>query len=244
MQKVYESDNLTILTPLYTLINPEVSGTAENGKSLLNDIVGAGHGFDTVKPLNLLKYLINISTTEDSLILDSFAGSGTTAHAVMDLNKQDGGNRNFILVELMDYADTITAERAKKVISGYEGKGKQEDILFSEKLNISNLRNGAELVGEANKIREENLENYDNVSRPTVKDDCLQVIGTIEFKEFVPGTGCSFSFYELGEPLLIDNKLNENVELSKIREYIFYMETRQPIQNITTEEPELLACSH
>ena len=57
------------------------------------------------------------------LILDSFAGSGTTAHAVLNMNKADNGNRKFILVEMMDYADSITAERAKRVINGY-GEGK------------------------------------------------------------------------------------------------------------------------
>jgi adenine-specific DNA-methyltransferase len=56
---------------------------------------------------------------EDRLIiLDSFAGSGTTAHAVLDLNKEDGGNRKFILVEMEDYANNITAERVRRVING------------------------------------------------------------------------------------------------------------------------------
>ena len=50
--------------------------------------------------------------------MDSFAGSGTTAHAVLGLNKEDGGNRKFILVECEDHADTITAERVRRVING------------------------------------------------------------------------------------------------------------------------------
>lgn len=57
------------------------------------------------------------------MILDSFAGSGTTADAVLNMNKADGGQRKFILVEMMDYADSITAERVKRVIQGY-GEGK------------------------------------------------------------------------------------------------------------------------
>lgn len=240
MEKVYEEENKTILTPLYTLISSEESGTAENGKSTLNNIIGSGHGFDTVKPVGLIQYLISISTKPDSIILDSFAGSGTTAQAVLDLNQHDGGNRKFILIELMDYANTITAERVKRVISGYEGKSKQEDILFSEKLNMTQLRKGEELVEEANQVREENLENYDTVSRPTVKDDCLQVIGTKENKEFVPGIGGTFSYYELGDPILIENELNENVGLNKIREYIYFTETRQQLPEQKETEIELL----
>ena len=59
-----------------------------------------------------------MTANEDSLVLDSFAGSGTTAHAVLALNREDGGNRKFILVECEDYADTITAERVRRVING------------------------------------------------------------------------------------------------------------------------------
>ena len=59
-----------------------------------------------------------MSTDKDSIILDSFAGSGTTAHATLALNKEDGGNRKFILVEMEDYADKITAERVRRVIKG------------------------------------------------------------------------------------------------------------------------------
>lgn len=67
---------------------------------------------------------MKIATDKDSIVLDSFAGSGTTAHAVLNMNKQDGGNRKFILIEMMDYADSITAERVKRVIDGY-GDGKK-----------------------------------------------------------------------------------------------------------------------
>ena len=76
--------------------------------------------FDTSKPVDLIRRLVLLSTTPDSLVLDSFAGSGTTADAVLALNKQDGGNRKFILVECEDYADNITAERVRRVINGVE----------------------------------------------------------------------------------------------------------------------------
>ena len=70
------------------------------------------------KPVSLVKELIQAATDEDSIVLDSFAGSGTTAHAVLALNREDGGNRRFILVECEDYADSITAERVRRVIDG------------------------------------------------------------------------------------------------------------------------------
>ena len=66
----------------------------------------------------MIDKIVRVSTEDDSIVLDSFAGSGTTAHAVLALNKKDGGNRKFILVECEDYADTITAERVRRVING------------------------------------------------------------------------------------------------------------------------------
>jgi len=77
--------------------------------------------FDTPKPTRLIENLIRLAANEGDIILDSFAGSGTTAHAVLELNKEDGGNRKFILVEMEDYADKITAERVRRVIKGVRG---------------------------------------------------------------------------------------------------------------------------
>ncbi len=82
-------------------------------KAIFKDAV-----FDTPKPLDLIDRVLRIATNTNDIILDSFAGSGTTAHAVLALNKADGGNRRFILVECEDYADSITAERVRRVING------------------------------------------------------------------------------------------------------------------------------
>lgn len=78
--------------------------------------------FDTPKPVQLIEWMLSLYDQDDAIILDSFAGSGTTAHAVLNLNQQDGGNRTFILIEMEDYADTLTAERVRRVINGYADK--------------------------------------------------------------------------------------------------------------------------
>ena len=76
--------------------------------------------FDTPKPMSLIRWIISLHTDEDALVLDSFAGSGTTGHAVLDLNK-DGGNRKFIMIEMEDkVAKDITAERIKRAIKKYD----------------------------------------------------------------------------------------------------------------------------
>ena len=77
-----------------------------------------GVSFPTPKPVDLVKVLIRAVASNNDIVLDSFAGSGTTAHAVLALNKEDGGNRKFILVECEPYADSITAERVRRVIDG------------------------------------------------------------------------------------------------------------------------------
>lgn len=95
-----------------------ISSINSSATKELRDIFG-NQIFDYPKPVDLIMGIINQVTEKDSIVLDSFAGSGTTAHAVLNLNKQDGGNRKFILIEMEDYANTITAERVKRVISGY-----------------------------------------------------------------------------------------------------------------------------
>jgi len=83
--------------------------------------------FQFPKPIGLIKHCVQLCTHDDDIVLDSFAGSGTTANAVLALNKEDGGNRRFILVEMEEYADTITAGRVRKVIDGVP-KAKDETL--------------------------------------------------------------------------------------------------------------------
>ncbi len=111
--------------------------------------------FQYPKPKKLIKLLLQIASDKNSIILDSFAGSGTTAHAVLDLNKEDGGNRKFILVECEDYADTITAERVRRVIKGVpkakEGRlkkglgGSFTYCTLGKEINTENLLKGKDL---------------------------------------------------------------------------------------------------
>lgn len=142
--------------------------TNTTGKKEIGEIFGTNIIFDYPKPKSLISKLLELATDENSIILDSFAGSGTLAHAVLELNKKDGGNRKFILVEMEDYAENITAERVRRVIKGY---GKEPES---------------------------------------------------------SATGGDFGFYELGEVLFLENgNINENIESNKIKEYIYYIQTKQ-----------------
>ncbi|PZR21764.1 MAG: type III restriction endonuclease subunit M, partial [Azospira oryzae] len=96
--------------------------TMRQAKAFLRDVFNTADLFDTPKPVELLERLLEMTGKSNAIVLDSFAGSGTTAHAVLKLNAQDDGNRRFIMCEMMDYAETITAERVRRVINGY-GEG-------------------------------------------------------------------------------------------------------------------------
>lgn len=143
-------------------------GTATDATKELIQIFDGEKIFQTPKPVSLINRILEISTNKNSIILDSFAGSGTTAHAVLNLNKQDGGNRKFILIEMEDYANTITAERVKRVIKGYGTEAKP-----------------------------------------------------------IEGTDGDFSFYELGQPIFLENDLlNEAIGIDRINEYVWFSETK------------------
>ncbi|MCZ3316178.1 site-specific DNA-methyltransferase [Acinetobacter baumannii] len=123
----------------------QFAGSTRNASAEMKHIFNGVKEFDTPKPVQLIERILRIATNKNSIILDSFAGSGTTAHAVLKLNTEDGGSRRFILCEMMDYAESITAERVRRVMEGYgEGNKKVEglggsfdfyelgDALFSE----------------------------------------------------------------------------------------------------------------
>lgn len=154
------------------------TGHTDEAKKEMLAIFDGKATFDTPKPHRLIEFVLKVAGSKDSLILDSFAGSGTTAHSVLNMNKADGGHRKFILVEMGDYADSITAERVKRVIHGY-GEGKNA----------------------------------------------------------VEGTGGNFSFYELGEPLMNGDVLNENVGVDKIREYVYFTDTKTQLPDAHPDEP-------
>jgi adenine-specific DNA-methyltransferase len=123
MLKRYLKDLKTDINPFSSLLtNDDLNiGLNSEGTKIIQNIFGTKL-FDYPKPVSLIELLVSQITSSGDIILDSFAGSGTTAHAVLNLNKQDGGNRKFILIEMEDYAETITAERVKRVMTGYADK--------------------------------------------------------------------------------------------------------------------------
>ena len=170
-RKVYLSELKSDVTGFSSVIGEDIF--TRDGTNAIQQIFGE-RIFEFPKPYSLVEQFILQSTGEADIILDSFAGSGTTAHAVLNLNKEDGGSRKFILVEMEDYSETITAERVNRVINGYADKD---------------------------------------------------------------GTGGSFDYFELGPPMFNDSgDLNEAVGIEKIRNYVYYTETKAPLKPVAHKD--------
>jgi adenine-specific DNA-methyltransferase len=219
-----------------TLINEfNGVGTNEDASSNLQEIFNSGLNevFQYSKPFSLVQYLITMLCKDDpnAIILDSFAGSGTTAHAVLNLNKQDGGNRKFILVEMEDYADKITAERVRRVIKGYKSDEKRE--LYSKELTLKDIANGQQIMDELKGVRDEHKDEFDKFET-TFENNCLKLAGITKGRS--EGTGGDFCYYELGPEMLLDGYLNEAQPVEKIREYIYYTETNKSIDYQRVEQ--------
>ncbi len=159
----------------------DFAGHTDEAKKELRVLNLPGDDFITPKPTRLIERILQIATDEDSLVLDSFAGSATTAQAVLSLNQQDGGHRRFILVEMEDYADSITAERVRRVIQGV----------------------------------------------PDAKNEAL--------REGLPGT---FSYFELGRPLDIDQMLTGDYlpPYGELARYVFYTATGEEFHPEAVDE--------
>ncbi|HHK5835586.1 TPA: site-specific DNA-methyltransferase, partial [Serratia marcescens] len=177
------ADTLEGRPPETIFFNSQV-GSSRTSKLEIKNLFPEGSPFDTPKPVGLLDMVLQIATEPGMTILDSFAGSGTTAHAVLAMNKRDSkSDRKFILVECEPYADTTTAERVRRVINGV----------------------------------------------PTSKDKALKA-----------GTGGSFTYCTLGEPIDIDKILTgENLpDYQSIGSWLFHTATGEALNVKHIKEKE------
>lgn len=175
----------------------------------------------TPKPVGLIDRILEIGADDDAIVLDSFAGSGTTAHAILKANAADNGTRRFILVEGEDYADRLTAERVRRVIKGYAWEGTQREELLAEKLTWTRLQRADELLArvEAIKAREGFAQGdladqgraaarrFDRIA-VRVDDGMLRVEGEKRISERAPGLGGEFTYCTLGPPLDVQKLLS------------------------------------
>ena len=188
-------------------------GTTDDAGLELKEIFGS-QVFDTPKPTRLIEKILQLGSAKDSIVLDSFAGSGTTAHAVLKLNSKDGGNRRFILVESEDYADRVTAERVRRVVKGYAFSGTKREELLRERITLGRLQKVDKLLEKIEVIKSkegfedtpdlaskgEEVRRFDKITTKLESGE-LVVEGEKRISERVEGLGGEFAFCTLGEPI-------------------------------------------
>jgi len=215
-------------------------GHNQEAKQESNKILFEKTLFETPKPVRLIQRILQLSTSKDDIILDSFAGSGTTAHAVIAQNKQDGGNRKFILIETLDYAKEITAERVKRVQQGYAFKGKEKTVLFEKKLTTTQVLNAKgmeKLSTEVKALIETEKENYTKIEK-TFKENSLKIVGIKEIESFKEGLGGGFKYCELGSEIFDETgELNPSLTFENIAKHIYFVEFKQPLMRSNMHEP-------
>ena len=182
----------------------------------IKEIFSGNKKFDTVKPLGLILDLLDCTTSKNSIILDFFAGSGTTGQAVIELNKKDGGKRKFILCtnnELNGLGSKIATEsktkdksefgvcrritypRLDNVINGYKFTGKDKTLLFEKKLTFTQLKNIDKIFEEINKIIEENKDKYNQIKKE-FKENKIKIFGIKYIDEFKNGLGGNLQYFK------------------------------------------------
>ncbi len=209
-------------TPQTLWFYDEVGHTQDAKKTLLEmGVLKDQESTITPKPVALLERILELASEPDSLILDSFAGSGTTAHAVLKANSKDGGRRKFILVEGEDYADRLTAERVRRAIEGYAWVGNQRETLLEEKINFTQFKKADQWLAKVEAIKaKEGFAEGDLADQGThkkkrfdkinvdLKDGTLRVEGEKRVSERAEGLGGEFTYCTLGEPLDVEKLLS------------------------------------
>jgi len=187
--------------------------------------------FSNPKRIELIKRIVDFVTPKDGIVLDSFAGSGTTAHAVFSLNKLDGGNRRFVLVECEDYANTTTAERVRKIIHGYNSTSIQKTELMRQKITWRTLNNASQLIDQVKSIEKFHNDKYDRVTKKIDTGELI-VTGETDINLKTEGFPDSFTFCTLGESINIDKMLSgQNLpSFEAIGTTLFHIATNQVLK--------------
>ncbi|MFH5963603.1 DNA methyltransferase, partial [Clostridium perfringens] len=188
------------------------------GSSELEMVLGKKNQFDNPKPTELIRRCLEISH-KNAIVLDCFAGSGTTAQAVMQLNSDDGGNRHFILCtnNENDICENVTYKRIKNVCDGYIAEKNISKTIKEKKLTLENLKVFDKIIHEFEVLKQKKDTQYNNLKIES-KDGYIRLIGTLNKKEKVAPLPINLKYLRtdfipkiVTDDLSIKNKLIENI---------------------------------
>ena len=215
------------IVPLTIWTYDEVGHTDSARKEIKEIFYDKQNPFENPKPSSLIYRLAQIGADKNVIILDSFAGSGTTAQAVLDLNKEDGGNRKFILVECEDYADKITAERIRRVIKGVP-KAKEEKLKKGLGGSFTYCTLGKE-INEENLIKGKSLPTYKVLSGYVYYVATGQTLEKVNENEdfYIGKSDKDTAFFVIYKP---------NIKFLRSRESALNLDRKEKIQKIMKQK--------
>lgn len=181
--KNYESEGAMPRNILFE----ERFGRTRSGKTELFSIIGP-NDFDNPKPSKLISYLLSLFPNKNCVVLDFFAGSGTTLNAIMRSNFIDGGKRLGILVTNNEnqICETVTYHRNKNIIVGYNSKGKNNVVLFSEKITITKFKKATSILNKIEDLKKIHKQDFDSF-KVEIKDGFITLLGILDKSEEVDG---------------------------------------------------------
>lgn len=188
------------------------------GSQLLSKIVNVD--FPYPKSLYNTKECLSavLRNKKNSIVLDYFAGSGTTAHALMELNKEDGGNRQCIICtnDENNICEEVTFPRIERVINGYQFRGEDKEVLFEKKLNITVLKKISKIFEEIEAIKALEGNSFDDYE-VKVEDDHIRLTGIKNIDGKKEGLGGSLKYYKtdfIGKNNVLNATDADKVELA------------------------------
>lgn len=231
------------------------------GTQLVKEIVGVSFPFP--KSLyNVEECLLAVAKNKkNAMILDFFAGSGTTGHAVLKINKEDGGNRKFILCTNNegDICKDVTYPRIHNVIKGYKYKGKDKTMLLEKRLTFSKLhksikpkkdeakkefeerkkdvldKNIIKIWQEIDKVITENIDNYDDIEK-VFENNTIKIIGVKDIVDKKSGIGGNLQYFQTA--LIKKSKNRDQVKIDLTQKCTEMLCVKDNIFNLETEEQD------
>lgn len=231
--------------PLSSIGLVEKQYSNDNAKKDLS-IFGLKDSFDYSKPVELIKRLIKNHFNKNAIVLDFFAGSGTTAQAVLELNIEDSGNRRFILCtnNQNDICKSITYVRCKKVIESYDYDKESKTIIWNHKIKISDF--GKEDISqEIKRIKNENKDKYDKFSTE-IRDGYIFLEGITSYQK-MKGIPANLKYYHTDfvskDEEFLSDALLEHVAVMIQLEHGIKLDGKQYIMLLDDDEADELAAN-
>ena len=192
--KKYRSELKSDTKPASSLIQGILTS---HGTKELKQLFDAGSPIKYPKPTALVKYLLGLLNKKEGIYLDFFAGSGTTGQAVLELNKEDGGKRCFILCNNNEnnICREVLYTRIRKLLEGYATDGSQTEVLYQKRLTLNELARGADIVQHLTTLAEQHRDQYDRIRR-SLKDNVVTLEGSKKGPIQVEGYPDTLRYYQ------------------------------------------------